>query len=74
MEEAADIKQMFHMMDKDNNGSLTLEELKEGLQIIGDPVPEPDIKMLLEAVSDLAIRGFIHSWRLNFMSMLLFTG
>lgn len=49
VEEAADIKQMFHMMDKDNNGSLTLEELKEGLQIIGDPVPEPDIKMLLEA-------------------------
>ncbi|XP_042457696.1 calcium-dependent protein kinase 21-like [Zingiber officinale] len=56
VEEAADIKQMFHMMDKDNNGSLTLEELKEGLHIIGDPVPEPDIKMLLE-VADVDGNG-----------------
>ncbi|WOL03661.1 calcium-dependent protein kinase 21-like [Canna indica] len=49
VEVVADIKQMFHMMDKDKNGNLTLEELKEGLHIIGSPVPEPDIKMLLEA-------------------------
>uniref|UniRef100_A0A0A8YP72 EF-hand domain-containing protein n=1 Tax=Arundo donax TaxID=35708 RepID=A0A0A8YP72_ARUDO len=36
-------------MDKDNDGNLSLEELKEGLQINGHPVPETEIKMLLEA-------------------------
>ncbi|CAL9115883.1 unnamed protein product [Musa acuminata subsp. burmannicoides] len=49
IEEVANIKKIFYMMDKDKNGTLTLEELKEGLHIIGNPVPEPDVKMLLEA-------------------------
>ncbi|XP_072965121.1 calcium-dependent protein kinase 29-like [Typha angustifolia] len=49
VEEVANIKQIFDMMDTDKNGNLTFEELKEGLHIIGQPVPEPDIKMLLEA-------------------------
>lgn len=53
VEEIDNYTQMFHMMDKDKNGSLTLEELKEGLQINGHPVPETEIKMLLEAVSAL---------------------
>ncbi|KAJ3681133.1 hypothetical protein LUZ60_015622 [Juncus effusus] len=48
-EEVADIKQIFDMMDKDKNGNLTFEELKEGLQTIGNAVPDPDIQMLLEA-------------------------
>jgi calcium-dependent protein kinase len=43
--------QMFQMMDNDKDGNLTLDELKEGLQINGHPVPEAEIKMLLEAVS-----------------------
>jgi calcium-dependent protein kinase len=42
---------MFQMMDNDKDGNLTLDELKEGLQINGHPVPEAEIKMLLEAVS-----------------------
>ncbi|KAL6601769.1 hypothetical protein ACP70R_044989 [Stipagrostis hirtigluma subsp. patula] len=41
--------QMFHTMDKDNSGNLSLEELKEGLKINGHPVPETEIKMLLDA-------------------------
>ncbi|TVU08953.1 hypothetical protein EJB05_42381, partial [Eragrostis curvula] len=48
-EEIDKYTQMFQMMDKDKNGNLTLEELKEGLQINGHPVPEAEIKMLLEA-------------------------
>ncbi|KAG0476690.1 hypothetical protein HPP92_013062 [Vanilla planifolia] len=48
-EEINGIKQMFQMMDKDKNGTLTLEELKEGFHKIGQPVQEPDVKMLLEA-------------------------
>jgi calcium-dependent protein kinase len=50
-EEIDTYTQMFQMMDKDKDGNLTLEELKEGLQINGHPVPEAEIKMLLEAVS-----------------------
>lgn len=43
---------MFHDMDKDKNGALSFEELKDGLTSIGDqPVADPDIQMLMEAVS-----------------------
>lgn len=49
VEEVAGIKQMFHMMDIDKNGNLTLEELKEGLQTIGEPVLDKDVQILLEA-------------------------
>ncbi|KAH0461610.1 hypothetical protein IEQ34_009185 [Dendrobium chrysotoxum] len=48
-EEINGIMQMFHMMDKDKNGNLTLEELQEGFHKIGQPVPEHDVRMLLEA-------------------------
>ncbi|KAF0914086.1 hypothetical protein E2562_026496 [Oryza meyeriana var. granulata] len=49
VEEIDKYTQMFHMMDKGNSGNLTLEDLKFGLQINGHPVPETEIKMLLEA-------------------------
>uniref|UniRef100_A0A0D9XFK8 Calcium-dependent protein kinase n=1 Tax=Leersia perrieri TaxID=77586 RepID=A0A0D9XFK8_9ORYZ len=49
VEEIDKYTQMFHMMDKDNSGNLTLENLELGLQINGHPVPEAEIKMLLEA-------------------------
>ncbi|KAG1327599.1 calcium-dependent protein kinase 8 [Cocos nucifera] len=49
VEEVISLKQMFHMMDKDKNGHLTFEELKEGLHINGERVPEPDLQMLMEA-------------------------
>jgi Ca2+-binding EF-hand superfamily protein len=51
VEEIDNYTQMFHTMDKDKDGSLTLEELKEGLRINGHSVPETEIQMLLEAVS-----------------------
>jgi len=43
---------MFHLMDKDHNSNLSLEEVKEGLHINGQPVLESEIKMLIEAVSE----------------------
>ncbi|KAJ1269423.1 hypothetical protein BS78_07G210600 [Paspalum vaginatum] len=49
VEELDKYVQMFHLMDKDHNGNLTLEELAEGLRINGQPVPESEIRMLLEA-------------------------
>jgi calcium-dependent protein kinase len=51
VEEIDKYTQMFNTMDKDNDGNLTLEELKEGFRINGQPVMEEEIKMLLEAVS-----------------------
>ncbi|RCV32094.1 hypothetical protein SETIT_6G230300v2 [Setaria italica] len=49
VEELDKYVQMFRLMDKDHNGNLSLEELMEGLHINGQPVPEPEIRMLLEA-------------------------
>ncbi|KAJ7947508.1 putative Calcium-dependent protein kinase [Quillaja saponaria] len=43
------IKEMFDMMDKDKNGTLTFEELKDGLRMIGHPIPDPDVQMLMDA-------------------------
>jgi calcium-dependent protein kinase len=51
MEEIGKFKEMFHTMDKNKDGSLSLEELKEGFRINDHPVPEEEIKMLLQAVS-----------------------
>lgn len=42
---------MFHMMDTDKNGNLTFEELKAGLSSIGHHFNDPDVQMLLDAVS-----------------------
>ncbi|XP_058072656.1 calcium-dependent protein kinase 20-like [Magnolia sinica] len=49
VEEVAGIKEMFQIMDSNNNGKITLEELKVGLHKIGQQVPDPDVQMLMEA-------------------------
>ncbi|CAO2162552.1 unnamed protein product [Urochloa humidicola] len=49
VEELENYVRMFRIMDKDQNGNLSLEELMEGLHINGQPVPEPEIRMLMEA-------------------------
>ncbi|PIA53635.1 hypothetical protein AQUCO_00900303v1 [Aquilegia coerulea] len=49
VEEVADIKESFQVMDINNNGKLTLEELKLGLFKIGHQVPDADVQMLMEA-------------------------
>ncbi|KAG4973926.1 hypothetical protein JHK87_030747 [Glycine soja] len=42
-------KQMFNMMDKDKNGNLSFEELRDGLSMIGHAIPDPDVEMLMDA-------------------------
>lgn len=55
-EQVDGLKQMFDEMDKDKNGSLTFEEFKDGLCSIGDqPLDDPDVRMLMEAVSTIII-------------------
>ncbi|CAL0334133.1 unnamed protein product [Lupinus luteus] len=48
-EQVEGIRKMFDMMDKDKNGNLTFEELKDGLATLGDTLPDPDVEMLMEA-------------------------
>ncbi|OIV99428.1 hypothetical protein TanjilG_17238 [Lupinus angustifolius] len=48
-EQVQGIRKMFDMMDKDKNGHLTFEELKDGLAMLGHPLPDPDVQMLMEA-------------------------
>lgn len=45
------IIEMFNMMDTDDNGYLSFEELRDGLQKMGHSVGDPDVRMLMEAVS-----------------------
>ncbi|WRX22104.1 Protein kinase domain - like 10 [Theobroma cacao] len=43
------IVQIFRMMDTDENGHLSFEELRDGLQKIGHCVADPDVQMLMDA-------------------------
>jgi calcium-dependent protein kinase len=42
---------MFKMIDSDNSGHITLEELKTGLQRVGANLMDSEINALMEAVS-----------------------
>ncbi|XP_023537144.1 calcium-dependent protein kinase 11-like [Cucurbita pepo subsp. pepo] len=48
-EEIGGLKELFKMIDTDNSGSITFEELKEGLKKVGSELMESDIKSLMEA-------------------------
>ncbi|XP_011623021.1 calcium-dependent protein kinase 13 isoform X2 [Amborella trichopoda] len=50
IEEVEDIKEMFKMMDTDNDGTVTYEELKAGIQKLGSQLSEADVQLLMEAV------------------------
>lgn len=45
------LKEMFRGMDTDNSGTITLEELKQGLAKQGTKLSEYEVKQLMEAVS-----------------------
>ncbi|KAI7728193.1 hypothetical protein M8C21_012885, partial [Ambrosia artemisiifolia] len=48
-EEIMGLKEMFKGMDTDNSGTITLEELKQGLSKQGPRLSENEVKQLLEA-------------------------
>lgn len=50
-EEIAGLKQMFKMIDTDNSGYITFDELKEGLERCGADLDESDIHDLMQSVS-----------------------
>lgn len=50
-EEIAGLKEMFKMIDTDNSGQITFEELKAGLKRVGANLKESEIYDLMQAVS-----------------------
>lgn len=50
-EEIGGLKELFKMIDTDNSGTITFDELKEGLRRVGSELMESEIKDLMEAVS-----------------------
>ncbi|KAL0326312.1 UNVERIFIED_CONTAM: Calcium-dependent protein kinase SK5 [Sesamum radiatum] len=49
-EEIGGLRQLFKMLDTDNSGTNTFDELKHGLRRVGSELMESDIKALMEAV------------------------
>ncbi|WCJ33155.1 Valine--tRNA ligase [Euphorbia peplus] len=50
-EEVEVIRDMFTLMDTDNDGKVTYEELRDGLPKVGSQLAEPEIKILMEVVA-----------------------
>ncbi|GJT18715.1 calcium-dependent protein kinase 7-like protein [Tanacetum coccineum] len=50
VEEVAGIKETFEMIDTGNKGKINMEELRNGLQKLGQLINDADLKVLMEAV------------------------
>ena len=50
-EEVEDIKELFRKMDTDNDGIVSVDELKSGLRNFESQLSESEVQMLIEAVS-----------------------
>ncbi|MBA0808733.1 hypothetical protein Gohar_024447 [Gossypium harknessii] len=48
-EEIGGLKELFKMIDTDNSGTITFQELKDGLKKVGSELTETEIKALMEA-------------------------
>jgi len=48
-EELEAITELFHMLDTNKDGHLTIDELRKGLKMIGNNVHDTDVDMLMEA-------------------------
>lgn len=51
VEEVEVIRDMFALMDTDNDGKVSYEELKAGLRKVGSQLAEPEIKLLMDVVN-----------------------
>ncbi|CAN4105521.1 unnamed protein product [Withania somnifera] len=57
-EEIGGLKELFKMLDTDDSGTITFEELKEGLRRVGSELMESEIKDLMDA-ADIDNNGTI---------------
>lgn len=60
-EEIAGLKEMFKVIDADNSGQITFEELKHGLERFGAKLNESEIYDLMHAVSIAGIMICSHA-------------
>ena len=51
-EEIAGLREMFEMMDVDKSGTITLQELQEGLKKFGAKLSEEEIQKIMEEVRE----------------------
>ncbi|KAL7139145.1 hypothetical protein ABFS83_09G031800 [Erythranthe nasuta] len=58
VEEVEVMRDMFALMDTDNDGKVTYEELKTGLRKVGSQLAEPEIKLLMD-VADVDGNGVL---------------
>lgn len=49
-EEIGGLGQLFKMIDTDSSGTITYDELKQGLRKVGSELTESEIKALMDAV------------------------
>ena len=55
-DEIAGLKEMFKMIDVDNSGQITLEELKIGLEKVGAILKDSETHQLMQAVSAVTLQ------------------
>merc|ERR1719321_741220 len=47
-----DLKEMFYALDADGNGTITIDELRDGIEKMGMDVPEDLMRIMSEVDSD----------------------
>lgn len=62
------------MIDTDNSGTITFDELKEGLKRVGSELMESEIKDLMEAVRTILVISFRFQFCLAHFVLLSLTG
>lgn len=63
-DEIAGLRELFKMIDTDNSGQITFEELKAGLKRVGANLKENEIYDLMQAVI-ISITKFLFSIYIN---------
>ncbi|WIA08867.1 hypothetical protein OEZ85_008288 [Tetradesmus obliquus] len=48
MDEITGLKEMFHSMDKDASGTITVDEMRDGLRAKGSKIPESELQRIME--------------------------
>jgi len=61
-EEIGGLKKLFKMIDTDNSGTITYDELKDGLRRVGSDLMETEIQALMDAVCIYILLHRIHEY------------